>query len=397
MPATAIANPGPWDLAHEVTRLRKSGDVAMAIVAGEEALEQFPDSAPVRSALAWALYDRDIKALDGDTDPARLRAGWMTCNRLHELLKADLYNRFSAWPTAVLRACSAMLDCSDGDSKSRPDAVSKMLSLVDPTQLSREGFRDGPSPMERHALQLTKALQRLGAWKELKQACLDALPRVAGCRDTELWLRRRLGLALLELDEPKAALPHLEHVLRRQPTQWWAHHNVGRARAGVGDEKGAIRAFATALQGGQLHMKTHVMVALADRLRAGGDVEDADRHHRVARKIRIDKGWKSTVVIDAPLGESTSVLQDDVPRLEALWTELTATPREWGRVIKVFEHGGAGFLELDRGERVYFVMPKETPAPPEGTRVTCRVVESFDQKKQQASNKAIDVNVDSQS
>ena len=394
MPATSIASPGPWDLSQEVTRLRKGGDVQAAVEAGEDALERFPDSEPVRSALAWALYDRDVRALDGDASLPALRSGWKTCNRLRELLEGDLYGRFSAWPTAVLRTCAAMLDCSEGDPRSRLEAVSRMLSTVDAETLSREGFRDGPSPMERHALQLTKALYRLEAWEELKRACQAALSQVAGRRDTELWLRHRLGLSLLELDEAKAALAHLEHVSVCKHTQWWAHHNVGRARAGAGDENGAIRAFATALQGGVLHMKTHVMIALADLLRAAGNVEEADRHHRVAREIRIGQGWKSTPEIDAPLDESSSALPDDASRLRALWTELTAVPRERGRVLKVFENGGAGFLELDRGANVYFAMPRGTSAPPEGTRVSCRVVESFDQKKQQASEKAVEVGID---
>ena len=394
MSAALPATPDAWELSRETTRLRKSGDLRAAITLAEDAFAQFPDSEPVRSALAWVLYDRDIRRLDGNTDLDGLRNGWRTCGRLRELLASDPYGTYSAWIPAVLRVSAAMLGCDDGSPQRRTEAVRKILSEIDASKLSTEGFRDGPSPMERHALHLTKALYRLGAWRELKQACLDSLPRMTGRRDTELWLRHRLGLALLALDDPKAALAYLEHVSVRKATQWWAHHNVGRARAGAGDDKGATRAFATALQGGQLHMKTRVMIALADRLRANGDTEAADMHHRVARQIRIDQGWGPDTEIDAPLGESTSPLPDDASRLEALWVELTARPRERGRVLKVFENGGAGFLELDCGKQVYFAMSRGTDAPTVGTRVSCRVVPSFDPKKQQTSDKAVDLETD---
>ena len=392
MLAPLQSQPDAWELNKEITALRKGGDVTAAIALAEEALEQLPDSEPIRSAFAWALYDRDIKSLPEDADLNATRRGWRTCEKLRELLSEDLYSQYSAWVPAVLRVSARMLSLDNADRTRRLTTVSKMLTEVDGDKLSTERFQDRPSPMERHALQLTKALYSLAEWEELKHVCQSALLRLSGCPDTELWLHNRLGLALLELNEPQTARTHLTKVLSRKNAEWWAHRNVGRAHAACGDSKEATKAFATALLGGQLQMKTAVMVGLAHELRSAGDVELADRHHRVARQIRLDNNWHSTPEIDAPLDVSTSEsAPDDLSRLEACWKELSAVPREEGVVQKVLDNGGAGFLSLDRGDRVYFAMPRDVAAPPEGMRVTCRVVPSFDKKQQRESTKAVDV------
>ena len=392
----SAAQPVPadaWRSSREITLLRKGGNASAATALAEEALLQFPESEPVRSALAWALYDRDIKVLKNAAGTDDLKKAWRSCKRMRELLDDDLYGRFSAWVPAVLGLASALLDATVGNQGRNTAAARELLEGLDPAELSTETFGDVPSPMERYALRLSKALQQLGAWSDLRQLCEQALPRVAGRRETELWLHHRLGLALLQLDESGAALEHFEYVLARKSTQWWAHYNVGLAKDKSDDTEGALREFAYALQGGDLHKKTHVMVSLAARLRARGELEMADRHHRIARQLRIDHGWKSTPEIDGPLGARASepALDEDLPRLKMRWDELTAVPREQGRILKVFNNGGAGFIALDRGTDVYFAMPRETMAPPEGTRVSCRVVPSFDRKKGQASEKAVDV------
>ena len=392
MLAPLQTKPDEWELNKEITALRKRGDLEAAIVMAEKAIEQFPDSEPVRSAFAWALYDRDIKTLSDDADLEATRRGWRTCEKLRELLLKDLYGSYSAWVPAVLRVSARMLSLDTPDDKPRLTTICKMLTEVDAAKLSAERFQNLPSPLERHALQLTKALHALSEWEELKRVCQSALPRLSNFKDTELWLHHRLGLALLELNEPQTALTHLRQVLKRKNAEWWAHRNVGRALSAIGDSDGASKAFATALRGGNLHMKTAVMISLAHELRAADDVESADRHHRVARQIRIDNNWQSTAEIDAPLDGSTSVpAPDDLQQLEVLWEKLSAVPREVGIVQKVLDNGGAGFLTLDRGGRVYFAMPRGISAPPEGTRVTFRIVPSFDKKQRRESTKAVDV------
>ena len=391
--ATVLTTVGPngWDLAKEATTLRKKGDIAASIALASESLTRFPNFEPLQSSLCWSLYTRDIKSL-GDTPTVNeLRQGWRTCKEIHKLLCADLYGEFSAWIPSVLTVASAMLNHAGGNTTNMLRSAQDMLQEMDATKLSTEGFLAIPSPAERHALGITKAYHRLQEWEQLRKSCESALQLLPSGSDSELWLRHRLGIACLELDDALSAAPHLAHVVQRKPNEWWAHYNDGLAKAAIGNQSGAIWSFATALKGGSLQMKTSVMVDLADILRVQGNVEAANRHHLVARKIRLDQGWSSTSEIDAPLAPDEISTPQDLHKLKLLWDELTPEERHQAQIHTVFKNGGSGFLNLDGGESVYFTMKPGESALPKGTEVTCRVVDSFDKKKQQTSKKAIDL------
>ena len=392
-PAPVLDKSAAWDLQKQVTALRKGGDPEGAIRLAREGLAQLPDFEPLQSALCWALYDRDIKSLGEEPALDKIRQGWQTCKELQELLSNDLYGDYSAWISAVLRIATVMLDHAGSNNTSMLRTARDMLQEMDAGKLSTQGYSGGPSPAERHAMGLTKSYHRLQEWEPLRCCCENSLRLLPSGTNGELWLRHRLGLACLELGDVRSAAPHLAFVLQRKPGEWWANYNDGRVKAATGDASGATRAFATALKGGTLHMKTQVMVDLADILRAQGNSEDADRHHLVAREIRSKQGWKSSAEIDAPLEPDQNTTPQDLPKLKQFWEELTPEERHRGRVRSVLPNGGSGFLDMDGGGSVYFTMKRDQPAPPEGSSVTCRMVDSFDKKKQQASRKAIDVQV----
>lgn len=380
-----------WALSKQVTSQRKSGDAEGAVNVAREGLQLLPDFEPLQSALCWALYERDIKSLTEEPTLEELRKGYATCREIRTLLANDLYGDFSTWVHAVLRISKDMLAHQGGDRSRIVKCARDMLAEVDPDKLSKTGYQGGPSPFERHALSFTKALNISKEWSKARQACTAALPLIPKGGDTESWIRHRLGLALLELGEPSLAAEHISFILSKKPTEWWALRNDGRVKIATGDTQGAIRAFASALKGGALHMKTQAMIELAHLLRSQGNMADADLHHLVARQIRLDQGWPSTSEIDQPIKPDQQANSEDKQKLKELWDTLTPEVRECGKIHKVFENGGAGFIQLDNGTSLYFSMAMGTPAPPEGTVISCRIVDSFDKKKQQTSKKAIDV------
>lgn len=380
-----------WPLAKKVTFLRKSGNIEEAVKIATDGLQLLPNFEPLKSALCWTLYERDIKSFSETPNLDQLRKGFSTCNEIKVLLAPDLQGDFSAWIPAVLRTAKCLLSHEGGDRPRMTKCAKDLLSEIDPNKLSSTGFQGGPSPLERHALSYTKALHATKEWAKIRRACEAALPNSPKGGDTELWLRHRLGLALLELGEPGLAAEHIAFVLSKKPTEWWAQRNDARVRIATGDTQGATHALASALKGGALHMKTQAMIELAHLLRARGDLADADLHHLVARQIRLDKGWPSTAEIDAPIEPDQKATPDDKRKLKELWDVLTPEVRERGKIRKVFENGGSGFILLTGGESLYFSMPMGKTAPPEGSAISFRIVDSFDKKKQQTSKKAIDV------
>src|SRR5262249_3762254 len=141
-----------WETRAAIDKLRKSGRLPEAVAAGEQAVSDHPNFAPIKSALAWALYDRDIKPLSDDqTSLGERRRAKETIDKIAGLVAPEPYSKFSPWPTAVLAFAKLLTD-------RWPTAALQVLDELAPGQLADDPHPDFPSARARWYLARSKAL-----------------------------------------------------------------------------------------------------------------------------------------------------------------------------------------------------------------------------------------------
>ena len=117
--------------------MRKQGDVEGAIARFKSAPEQQRQLPEVRAAMAWVLYDRDIKPIAPaaqKADPTLQVTDKMVSDALASVEKIkvwcnrDPYSKFSAYPTAYLAVAKIMRD------REMYTELKAFLETTDPTQ-----------------------------------------------------------------------------------------------------------------------------------------------------------------------------------------------------------------------------------------------------------------------
>ncbi len=372
-----------------IDKLRKGGDARTAVEFGEEAFSLWPTYKIVQGALAWAYYDRDIKVLDPETaTDSQRNVAKASLARVQQLEDVDPYSEYSAWPQAVLKLAHGLV------SNSAADALD-LLIAVDPLQLSAEQTSDFPvSKAERWHMYVTKALGKLERWDELLSRCDRALA-LDGIlsRDNRVWIKRRRGLALEGLGRLSDAAIVLREVCLEKPT-WSNEADLARVLEGAGMKDEAIGACRRALsEPGSLAWRWKTVFRLA-RLLENADKDLAGLHYQFASHLRVEAGWKPRQDLEE---SSRSIgLGGDPPKsvalkdLRAYWSSHDDSSRTSGVVTKVFTGDHSGFVTSDEGMTgIYFNMPQ--PPVTVGSRVTFRMAESFDKKKNQPGMKAVDI------
>lgn len=381
-----------WDARALVDKLRKGGDVGTAVDFGEQAIGHWPTFEPLHSAVAWAYYSRDVAVLDPDEPtPASRQKAKEALVRIRQLVEADPYGKFSAWPLAVLQVARIA-------QVRWPSAALELLTTLDPTKLSVEGSSDFPSPRGRWHLGITKALEELGRWDDLLRCCDDALGATDALRSEDRrWVRRRRALALQHLGRAAEAVPILRKIQRELP-EWWVEADLARALAAAGEKAEAVDACRRALaKPGDLPARWRTAFLLAQLLE-DPDQNLATAHYQLARQLRIQGGWPPDQGLETK-AVAYGINEDppdsvDLANLRRSWQSAHDPSRSAGVVKVVLDGEHSGFITPDGGgDDMYFAMPRNSKraAPAVGTRVTFRVVDSFDTKKNKPSRRAVDI------
>lgn len=389
---TEASDSAAWDARALVSDLRKGERVQDAIAVGEEALAVFSAFEPLRSAVAWAYYDRDLKHLD-ETSAREARAmARNAVERIGQLTADDPYGRFSPWPRAVLRLAKVLQD-------RWPAAALEQLQRLDPTRLSSDSSRDYPSDAGRWRLSTTRVLENLAQWADLLEACDEAL-RSPGLREVDkTWLQLRRSTALTSLGRYADSIEVLLEF-RKQSDPWWVNARLAEVYAAV-DDAGTALAFARrALADGRDLDKKWKVVRRVERLLRSKDQSLADRHLQLARHLRVQAGWPidrelEADALDRSLGDPDLAAIDPVG-LRRWWDDAPDPDRKTGIVTAHLHGGGSGFISTDDGSSdLYFAMPRSSnePLPPVGARVAFVVRRGFDKAKNRPSDKATDVTI----
>jgi hypothetical protein len=355
-----------------------------------------------RSILAWALYDVHVRGVDPTEERMRTAA-----REIISLTQSDeqRYAKTSPFVHTVLRMAKYW------EKQSRSLNVLKWLRRLEPARLSTEPFtrtdergrpQEMASPLERYYSRLTRALQQLRRWEECLQTVTQALTDCGRLHhDNDVWFRRRMALAKLELGRPAEALQELQQLTTRKPSGF-LETDVARAAWALEDPdqtfKHAIRAL---LSPTEIGFKLEAARLVAEVLWRRGEKDAARAHIRLCLAVRGKEGWKIPDTLrktaaewDVDQGASDpNALLGELRPLWEKWREQRA-PRRRGTVLRMLPHGKAGFIRAEDGERLFFKARdwQEGPSKPsEGTAVTFATRPGFDPKRQVATTEAYDV------
>ena len=380
-----------WDARRLVDQLSKAGHHDDAIIHGDAALMHWADFAPLASAMAWALYRRDLQEVSEESNLVQRRRAKQALDRIELLSSSDPYGTFSPWTKSVLKLASAMV-------KRWPKVTVELISKLDKAQLSGEAEGDFGAERERWYLQFTKALQGAGMWGELLEAC-DAATE-DGCIEgkNERWIRLRKAEALWHLGQGAAAEP----ILRREAArhgEWWLHARLARLLTELDQTADALHSAYRALRSGGAAPLGWETLALVGALLEDTNPLLAAEHIRLAVTFRKAKGWKANKELEARaerLGataiDGSAATSELIRRLMPTWQEADEAERETGVVMKHLNEG-AGFIAPDvGGGSLFFSRSKDstTPLPSVGQRVSYIRRKSFDAKKARDSERAAD-------
>lgn len=387
--ASDTSDSAAWDVRALVDELRKSGQASRAIELGEEALVVWPSFEPLKSALAWAIYQRDVKGLDSQSDIEQRRVAKAAVDRIRGLTEGDHYGKYSAWPHAAITMASAL-------AKRWPKAALDQLDDIDPAHLSSEASEDYPSLRGRWHLATTKAWEAAEEWQQLGESCERARVSDGLRREDCLWIDVRLARALTHTARADEAVEILKPRLA-QKREWWLEARLAEALAAAGRTEEALLAARAGLAapGGQLEIRWR-LVALVGQILWTEEDALAAPHTQLARLLRQEAGWPASEVLEGiaereglPSATDESV---DLDALSAWWREGAEAGRVTGVVKAHLPGDGSGFISPDDGgQDIYFSMPSGTTAPAIGQQVSFVVVDGFDAKKNQPSQKAIKV------
>jgi len=396
----------PKEIASEITRLRKSGQIAEAAALGESALLQFPQNWSIKNSLVWVIYDKDVKtAKEGEVKAEKLTE---ILKRVRELQSHGLYGAISAYVLTVLELSKVL-----NEANLHSQALA-MLQEVDRTELSSESKdyngRRISSHKYRFYMLTSGLLLELGKLSETVEMCDEALASSALKNEGERkWFRYRRALAL-EVTNPNEALSEINRFLANS-FDWWAIQIRARILGSTGKNDECLLEYGRAL--GQVDPKENdkaIKLISEYALLATGAEMQKDLLQSV-RSIRLSQKWKSDTKIESaatalglsdPAGfdhraalkrhsiDSSTDSTGGIPRVADRGNVVQEVAS--GKVKRLLEGNPQGFLTID-GFGDCYIRGSDNPDlkwPPEiGQLIHGKIVESFDATKGRMSNKFI--------
>jgi tetratricopeptide (TPR) repeat protein len=276
-----------YEIAGEITRLRKSGAWQEALVLGEQEILNFPGNMQVSNALAWAIYD-SIKNIDEGTLNPQLVS--KSVRRVREITSPNIYGDISAYSMTLLKATSALR------AKKSSRVALDLLLEADVRQLSVKqsefNGKTSPSYAARWYSEVSKCYLDLGELEDLEKICSDALrSEVLGTELDRKFFRYRRALSL-ESSNPHEAIAEMDRFLRVSK-DWWAHQIKARILGKIGKTEESIQSFRTALGKLQSRDYERAVRLLIEFAQVVTDDQTKKDLVQAVRAIRLSKKWNA--------------------------------------------------------------------------------------------------------
>jgi hypothetical protein len=376
-----------WEAA-KVARIWSKDRPQETAVFLRDALDRLPNVAGLVSAAAWNTYRAELAPLPEQQEMTseRADAAIRALDAIQRWTAEDPYGQYSALPRAVVRTAKGL--------ERWPERRLAALALIDPMRIPDEADSEYGSLRRSWFLQRTRALLDAERWSDLHTACTSALDSLTLDAKAQGWFIERRARALLGLERYEEAADILrQHVIRSR--DWWVRHGLAQALKGTGDPEGAVTQLRLALADGHDLAKRWRAIRMLAELVSGSDSSLAAQHVALARQLRTEEGWPGDETLESMAEQLNAPDVADRRILKEYWNSAedpSASPRQEGTIDRVLEGEGSGFLTPDgAAEALYFSMGRGMTAPPSGTRVSFTVVDSFDQKKQRESQRAVGV------
>jgi len=404
MPATA------FEVASQITQLRKSGAWQEALVLGEQEILNFPGNLQVSSALAWAIYDSIKNADEGTLNPQLLSK---SVRRVREITSPNIYGDISAYSMTLLKATS-MLNATN-----HSRIALELLLEADVHQLSTKqsefGGKRTPSYAARWYSELSKCYLDLGELDSLEKICSEALSsKVLGSEPERKFFRYRRALAL-ESSNPHEAIVEMDLFLKVSK-DWWAYQIKARILGKVGKTEESIQSFRAALsrlQPRDYERAVRLLIEFAQVVteeQTKKDLVQAVRAIRSAKKWSADKDAeelaKSLDLLEADKFDFATVIKKYADTSSTSAKSRTFDGVGLGKIVcaeatgfvkSILPGNRHGFVNIEHVGDCYFRgtdNPKITWPPSLKSKVRGTVVESFDAKKNRVSHKFINGSID---
>lgn len=395
-----------WGYAH---CLRKVGRVTEALDICRDVYRLDRQFAQNNGLYAWCAYDTELKPLVEDDQQASEGNILKAAQAVLKLCVQDTYSPYTLTILKVVKFLAAR-------PTSRAKEILDWLGRLDPVALDSTPFviptaggrtREAPSQLETYHLKRANAFFDLKRFDECLAASDAALATISQFHgNTDHWLKRLRAKALAglgRLDDAKQQFDELLAPGRGQP-EWFLLEEAAELEHRRGNVARAwLLLLDAAQQPGDLDKRINLLRYMADILLALGRSRDAADHARLALAVRREQGWRTDDALretlsrtgvseDAELTSSRDLLAS----VRRTWKADVATrfPEFDGAVRALLPNGRAGFVRRSDGQDFYFQMRSVLVDQQEicaGARVRFRVRDSFDTKKQRASQEAFDL------
>ncbi|HQF67522.1 MAG TPA: hypothetical protein PLC91_01130 [Candidatus Cloacimonadota bacterium] len=289
-----------------------------------------------------------------------------------------------------------------------PSLVVQICRLLDPDLLdttkqpSNKPGTSYPSPWEKHASLLSKALFNAGDYPACFNLCREVLNRnLELSTNADIWFRRRMALCLGKQGDYLLALKEYEQILPRK-RDWFILYEAALAAYRLGQTDRSLElALQAANAYGDADNKIHLWELLQNLMAIKKEFDRSIAMLKLCAAIRKQRNWRmdNNLIMDL---KAHNIDLDSLPPYKVILRDCQAWMRPGkpidqnnlqGRVSNLLPHGKAGFIKSEN--QSYYFQVSQCLFPVEDLHIGLKVAfctrKSFDHKKQQESVIAVKI------
>lgn len=376
--------------------LRKFGNRQDSFNIAKEGIEKFPQDNFIKSIYAWTIYDLHIKSENTDTEKL---LKWT-----NEIIK---YSSQQDEKSPFVRCIFYLTDyfITKGQAKNALSWINKLnqekLPTTDIYTIKDEEGRNKElaSSKEKFYSKKTKILEKLEHFEECIRLCNEAVSNIKNLHyDNEVWFKYRIACCKIGLTKHDEALLLLREVYAHKK-EWFIELQISIIYYYKEDFNKALNySLKSILNFSEIDKKGEVLKLLSDIYTKLNNKQLTNKHLLLIYKIREENNWKISDELQKvvqPLNPNTVNLKQLNLELKNIWSSEYSklTPRVDGVIDEIKEK--FGFIKKTNNERIFFnirdIKINEVNKVQKGLKVSFEETESFDNKKQVYSKKAIKI------
>jgi len=393
-----------WDLWGYAFCLRKLARSQEALGICRETYRKYADFEHIKSLYAWCIYDTEIKKASEDIQ-ANERVFFKAASGILQLTCQDQYSPY-------VRTIFKVLSYLDAKPTFPAEEILDWSSKLEPTALSTDCFsfetdegkyREKMSDQEKWYTLRSKALEKIGQYEKCISLCTEALKCIPKFHsDNDVWLKRRIALSKWHLGQQESALSELQNLLISKK-EWFIEFEIAQIYFELEKLSDALfHAASAALNSGEPEYKCELYVFIGEISAKQGNLEIASKHFLLSIKLRENRDWKIPPKLNDWVRKLNIDTQTDISlmglqkELRKYWesVKFSNQPLLNGIVKKILPHGKAGFIASENGKQYYFSIKAFKGSSyrlKEDLKVVFHTEKSFDPKKQQETEVAVNI------